>query len=207
MRQICTWLDNVMTKVEEALLASSILGLSLITIGNVLSRKLLNYSWSWAEEVLQFILVLVTFMGISYAARRSRHIRMTAFYEMLREPARKVLMLIISLGTALLLFYLSYYALLYVLKVHTSGRVTPALRIPFYLAVIWAPLGLFTGGVQYARTFIKNLCTEGVWTSAEMTTEYAEVDAYGAVIAQAPDISGEASGKAGTRADSPASDR
>lgn len=174
MSQLFTLIDKCVIKVEQVLLAASIFALSTVTIGNVLSRKLFNFSWSWAEEVLQFILVLVTFMGISYAARKSRHIRMTAFYEMVSESRRKILMVIICLGTAVVLFYLSYYALLYVMKVQASGRVTPALRLPFYLAVIWAPLGLFMAGIQYTRTFFKNITTAGIWTSVDMHSDYEE---------------------------------
>ncbi len=167
-------LNRIVSKIEKYILSYGIICLATVTVGNVLSRKLFNYSWSFAEEISQFILVIVTFMGISYAARKSRHIRMTAFYELVNDKAKKILILLVSLVTAAILFYLSYQAVLFVLEVKMYGRVTPALRVPFYLVIMWAPAGLFLGAIQYLLTFIKNITIKEVWLSNEEKSEYKE---------------------------------
>ena len=168
-------LNEALKRVEEFILAWGVILLTVVTVGNVLSRKVFNYSWSSAEEVSQFILVMLTFMGISYAARRSRHIRMNALYEQLGCRAKKVLMFCISLGTALILFYLAFYAIEYVLDVKSMQRITPALRIPFWIVIACAPVGLFLGGVQFLLTFVKNVKEKDVWLSCEEQTEYKEI--------------------------------
>ena len=175
MHRVLLKLNNFISLLEQFILAYGVISLALITIGNVISRKLFNHSWSFAEELSQFILVIITFMGISYAARRGRHIRMTAFYEMVGEKAKRILMIVISLTTMIILFYLSYHALLFVLKVKGYGRVTPALRLPFYWMILWAPLGLFLGGVQYLLTLIKNIVHKDVWLSFEEKSEYQDL--------------------------------
>lgn len=175
MRRVLALLNNSVSAMEKFILAYGVICLAVITIGNVISRKLFNHSWSFAEELLQFILVIITFMGISYAARKSRHIRMTAFYEMVNDKIKKILMIVISLVTMIILFYLSYHALLFVLKVKSYGRVTPALRLPFYWMIMWAPLGLFLGGIQYLLTLIKNLVHKDVWLSFEEKSEYKDL--------------------------------
>ncbi len=142
MRRVLVKLNDYISVLEQFILAYGVISLAVITIGNVVSRKLFNHSWSFAEDA-QFILVIITFMGVSYAARRGRHRRMTAFYEMAGEKVKKILMIVISLTTMAILFYLSYHALLFVLKVKGYGRVTPALRLPRYWMILWAPLGLF----------------------------------------------------------------
>lgn len=163
-------------RIEEILLSWGVLSMAAVTIGNVLSRKFLNHSWSFAEEVSQFILVMVTFMGISYAARKGRHIRMTALFEMMGTRLQKAAILFVSLTTMLVLFYLSYHSLLYVLKIKAYGRVTPALCFPFYLALVWVPAGLFLGGVQYGLAVIKNMKKKEVWLSFEEKSEYRELE-------------------------------
>ncbi len=175
MRRVLVKLNDYISVLEQFILAYGVISLAGITIGNVVSRKLFNHSWSFAEELSQFILVIITFMGISYAARRGRHIRMTAFYEMVGEKVKRILMIVISLTTMAILFYLSYHALLFVLKVQGYGRVTPALRLPFYWMILWAPLGLFLGGVQYLLTLIKNIVHEDVWLSFEEKSEYRDL--------------------------------
>lgn len=172
MLQMLSWLNDTIKNVERYILAYGVISLAVITIGNVISRKVFNYSWSFAEELSQFILVVITFMGISYAARTSRHIRMTAFYELANDRVKKILMIIISLVTMIILFYLSYYAFLFILKIKSYGRVTPALRLPFYIVIMWAPAGLFLGGIQYLLSLIKNLTHKDVWLSSEEKSEY-----------------------------------
>lgn len=169
-------LNTGIRKLEEILLSWGVISMAVVTIGNVLSRKFFNHSWSFAEEVSQFILVMVTFMGISYAARKGRHIRMTALFEMMGPRLQKAMILLVSLATMAVLFYLSYHSLLYVLKIKAYGRVTPALCFPFYLALVWVPAGLFLGGIQYGLSFIKNLKEKEVWLSFEEKSEYRELE-------------------------------
>lgn len=168
-------INKFFCRIEEFVLSYGVILLTVITVGNVISRKFFNHSWSFAEEISQFILVIMTFMGVGYAARKSRHIRMTALYEMMPERIKKAFMLVISLTTSILLFYLAYYAWEYTQSVIKMGRVTPVLRIPFYMVIIWAPVGLFMGAVQYVLTFIKNLTHKDVWLSFEEQSEYKEL--------------------------------
>jgi TRAP-type C4-dicarboxylate transport system permease small subunit len=91
---------------------------------------------------------------------------------MVNDRVKKILMIIISLVTMIILFYLSYYALLFILKIQSYGRVTPALRLPFYIVIMWAPVGLFLGGIQYLLSLIKNLTHKDVWLSSEEKSEY-----------------------------------
>jgi hypothetical protein len=57
------------------------------SVGNVIGRFVFGRSLYFAEEVNQFLIILITFAGIGYAARNGRHIRMSAFYDMLPPRA------------------------------------------------------------------------------------------------------------------------
>ena len=67
--------------VEEAILSGGILVIAFLTIANVFCRTFLGFSLAFAEEVSQFLIILVTFVGLSYGAAQGRHIRMTALYD------------------------------------------------------------------------------------------------------------------------------
>ena len=169
-------INNAVKGIEEAILSWGVISMAVMTIGNVLSRKFFNYSWSFSEEVSQFILVIISFIGVSYAARKGRHIRMTAVIEMMPPKAQKVMIMIVAFVTMITLFYLCYHSSIYVMKIQAYGRVTPALRFPFYLVLIWVPIGLFLGGIQYGLAFVKNLKEEEIWLSFEEKSEYREFD-------------------------------
>lgn len=173
-----SWMSTLfraITKLEEHCIAWGILGITVLTIANVLLRSLLGFSLFFAEELSRFLIVLVTFLGLGYAASRGRHIRMTALYDVLPSTAQKKLMLIITLSTSALLFYLSWVAVRYVFDtVRVLGGVSPVLQIPKYLVYAAAPLGLFLGGVQYALAFVKNFTEREVYLSFEHKDEYDE---------------------------------
>ncbi|SKA09902.1 TRAP transporter small permease [Selenihalanaerobacter shriftii] len=169
-------INNLIRSFEKFILTYGIIALAALTVGNVISRRAFNYSWTFTEEISQFILVILTFMGISYAIRVGRHIRMSAFYDLMNETAQRIMMIIVSLVTSLILFYLAYHAGLYVLETKHFGRVTPTLMVPFYLIIIWAPIGLFLGGVQYILTFIKNIKGDEAWLSYEEKSDYKDFD-------------------------------
>ena len=174
MRAFFDKIDAMCCKLEEFILAVGILLVTFITTGNAISRKVFSYSWSSAEECTQFLLVIITFMGVSYGVRKGRHIRITAFYVFMPKCVQKALTLIICLVTAFILFYLAYYAFDYVAGMYRVGRVTPALRVPFWMTIIWVPIGFILAGIQYLRAFYKNLIEKDVWISAEVSSEYSD---------------------------------
>lgn len=164
-------LDSLVSRMEAFTLAWAIISLTLLTAGNVLSRMLFSYSWSFIEELSQLLLILVTFVGVGYAARKANHICMTAFFETLSPRFKKWFATCIALVTGLLLCYLAWHAGLYVYATYVLQKTTPALRIPFYLFILAVPLGLGLGGLQYLLTFIKNVTTPGIWMSIEVTAD------------------------------------
>lgn len=117
-------LDRVLAKVETFILAYGILLMFLNTIGNVIGRYVFGQSLYFSEELNQFLIVLVTFVGLGYATRRGRHIRMSAFYDQLSDRGRKILMVIIATITGVVMFWLSWISYEYVASVAASGQVT-----------------------------------------------------------------------------------
>jgi TRAP-type C4-dicarboxylate transport system permease small subunit len=171
----------ILQKIEETLIAGGILLMAALTIANVFARSLFGESLAFTEELSQFLIVLVTFVGIGYGASRGRHIRMTAIYDQLPRRGRKALMIVISVTTAFLLFTLAYYAIAYVLTVNELGTVSSALRVPLWLVYSAAPLGFILGGIQYLLTAYRNLRAPEVYISYEHTDEQQSGDEGGAL--------------------------
>lgn len=172
-----TLLDRALMKVETFILAYGILAMFLNTIANVIGRYVFGQSLYFAAELNQFLIILVTFVGLGYATRRGRHIRMSAFYDQLSDHGRKILMIIIAASTGAVMFWLAWVSFEYVVSVANSGKVTSALRVPLYLTYLWVPFGFFLTGVQYALTVVRNLRdSDDVWLSWETIDSYEELD-------------------------------
>lgn len=169
-------LDGVIARLEAVILAYGVLLMFLNTFGNVIGRYVFGQSLYFTEELNQFLIVLVTFVGLGYATRRGRHIRMSAFYDTLGDRARKGLMIVICLSTAAVMAWLAWVAWTYVVSVANTGRVTPALRVPLYLTYLWVPLGFAITAIQYLLTVLRNLRDEGVWVSWEQIDGYEDIE-------------------------------
>ncbi len=175
MRDVPARVSKVVTKLEEACLSGGVLGIAALTIANVVGRTLFGQSLASAEELSQFLMVFVTFLGLGYAAGRGRHIRMTAIYDALPLRAKKGVRLFITGSTALLLFYLAYLGLRYALgTVKALGSVSPALEVPLWIVYLAAPTGFVLAGIQYVLAFIQNARSEEVYLSFEQLDEYGE---------------------------------
>lgn len=162
-------------RVEEVFLAGGILVIATLTIGNVFARTLTGRSLAFAEEISQFAMIFVTFIGASYAASKGRHIRMSAIYDNLSQRWQKATMLVITAITAVLMLVLTYYAVRYALTVRALGTVSPVLQVPLWLIYLAAPIGLALAAVQYAMAFFRNLTAEDVYLSFDKKDEYEDV--------------------------------
>jgi len=165
-------LDKGIARLEAVMLAFGVLAMAANTVANVVGRFAFGRSLYFAEEVNQALIVLITFAGISYAARHGRHIRMSALFDMLPIRPRRWAMVAISALTGVLLLMLAWYAWGYVSTQASRGRVLPALRIPQWWILVWVPAGLFLTGVQYLLTALKNLTDPGIWLSTATRDGY-----------------------------------
>ena len=159
------WLDNTISKAEALILALGVLLMALNTCINVIARFGFGQGLFFAGEINRILIVMITFAGIGYAARHGRHIRMSAFYDMLPQTGRRYMMVLIAFCTALVMFALCYYSIAYISSLYDRGRVLPALALPVWTIYLWVPLGFAVTGIQYLLTAIKNLNSTEVYLS------------------------------------------
>lgn len=167
-------LDVVIARLESVLLASGVLLMAANTIANVVGRYVFQSSLFFTEELNRVLIVVITFAGISYAARQGRHIRMSAIYDALPARARKALMVLISVTTAIFMFGLAWYSWQYMMTQAGRGRVLPALQIPVWTTLLIVPLGFFMTGLQYALTAVKNLIEKEIYLSTVVLDGYGD---------------------------------
>jgi len=167
-------LDAAIARIEAVMLAAGVLLMAANTVANVVGRFVFQSSIYFTEELNSILIVLITFAGISYAARHGRHIRMSAIFDALPVPARRVMMVLIAAITAIFMFALCYYSVGYIVTLAGQGRVLPALQIPVWWTYVWVPVGFFMTGVQYALTAVKNVTDRDVWLSTLVLEGYRD---------------------------------
>lgn len=174
--KIIDFIDLQINRLEGVMLAVGVIAMSINTIAGVVSRYVFNSAIVYTDELNVIFIVIVTYAGLSYAARYGRHIRMSAIYDAMPDKVRKGLMVLMASVTSALMFFLSYYSYYYIVEVYESGRILPALGLPVFFIYLWVPVGFMMTGLLYALTVIKNLTESDVYLSTLVRDGYAETD-------------------------------
>lgn len=169
-------IDNLLSKIEAVMLATGVLLMALNTCVNVVARFVFGEGLFFAGEINRILIILITFAGIGFAARLGRHIRMSAFFDMLPDKGRKFVMIIVSVVTAIIMLILAYFSFQYIINVYERGRILPALGFEIWWIYIWVPLGFAITGIQYFLTAYKNLISDDVYLSSGVVDGYADND-------------------------------
>jgi len=166
-------LVTIMDKTEVTLLTLGVAGLALILIANVIARTFFQ-SLYYADEISEFLITFITFVGMSYATRKARHIRMGAFLDAMPPKVEKIILYIIFAVSAVVMFELAWHSFKYMMVVRDVSQQTSALLLPYFIFLIIIPIGFFLSGLQFIRSIIKNIVEDDVWQSADQKSEYED---------------------------------
>ena len=172
-------LGLIVNAVEVSVLVSCVAALALLLMANVFARTFLQ-SIYFAEEVSMFLVMLMTFTGVSYGVRKARHIRMGAFLDAMPPKMEKGFIIFISFVSAVVMGIMTYFSYKYLMNAMSMSHMTPALRVPKWTFYVIIPIGFGLACIQYIRTIIKNLTEKDPWQSPDQQSEYEdeEIGAY-----------------------------
>ena len=168
MKRVIHSISRITESIEKFVIFSSILLMMVNSTANAIGRYAFGKSLFFSEELNQFLIVAVTFIGFAYAVRKGRNIRMTAVYDSLGYTGRKLISTLIAITTSVLMFYLAYKAVFYVAELKEINRLSPALQLPVYIIYSIIPLGLGMAGIQYLMTFFMNITHREIYLSHEV---------------------------------------
>lgn len=153
----------MLKKIEALVLGFSIIAITGVMIFNVIMRYIFNSSWTPTEEVCLILIILVTFIGSSYAAKRGNHLFASILFDIpsINFRVKKIIAIFIALVNTGLSIVIVYLGGKYVISNYLSARFTPALGIPFYLFYWVVPLGFLSIGIQNVRVIQKNFKENG----------------------------------------------
>lgn len=161
--------------IERVVVAGSVLIMAALMSAHVVGNLLFDRGIPGTYEVTEMLIVVMTFVGVGYAARCARHISMSAIYDQLSGWPRKALLIIISLGTGALMFYFAYKSAQYDITLYERGRASSSLGVPLWMVNLALPIGFTLAGVQYLLTIIRNLISDDIYRSFNEKEEYSDI--------------------------------
>lgn len=142
MRQIFTTLDAVIGLAIDAICVVLTAGLFAVITLVVATRFGGFGSPAWSDEIVEFMLAWLIFIGAAGLWRRGEHFRVDLVDQMMTDPLHKAqLAIVVELISAVFLGILTYYGIFFALSA-TDTSPTFSLPVSFWLASMPVSSGL-----------------------------------------------------------------
>lgn len=110
-----------------------------MVFANVVSRYVWNHSFIWAEELSQYLMVWITFLGAGLALREGRHVAVELLQDRFATPTKRRLRHLVML--LVILFLVALVILGFQFCVFAWDQETPVMNIPQGIPYLSVPIG------------------------------------------------------------------
>lgn len=128
--------------IEEWLLIAAYTAMLIIATAQIFFRYVVNYSISWSQDLLTYMLIWSVFIGISLAVKKRRHIKVELAYVLISQKNQfylKVLSNVVFMIFCLIFSYFSLkkvYSLMFVLP-----QMSESTGLSMWMIQIAIPIG------------------------------------------------------------------
>ena len=132
---------DVLAAAEKLILAASTLLILVLTVGNVFSRKVIHRSWSFTEELVVAVFVLITLMAAALACREGELVSLTLVTDRLPGKTKKPVVVLVTVLSVIFTVILFKYGMDKVLTQLAYGKRTFVLNWPEWIFWSFVPIG------------------------------------------------------------------
>ena len=87
---------DVLAGIEKLILVVSTILILVLTVGNVFSRKVIHRSWSFTEELVVAVFVLITLLAAALACREGELVSLNLVTERLPKKTKKPIAILVT---------------------------------------------------------------------------------------------------------------
>jgi TRAP-type C4-dicarboxylate transport system permease small subunit len=134
---------HYLSKGVETIASVAIVIMVSLVVLEVLLRSTIGFSFGFVDELVSYLVVIVTFFGVCITFRNKALFRVEMFYGRLSQRSRRVLDTIHAVLSLVLCFTLIYYAFFLISSSFSRGTVSQSkLETPLYIPQLIIPTGL-----------------------------------------------------------------
>ena len=150
---------DVLASAEKLILAASTLLILVLTVGNVFSRKVIHRSWSFTEELVVAVFVLITLMAAALACREGELVSLTLVTDRLPKKTKKPIVILVTVLSVIFTAILFKYGMDKVLTQLANGKRTCVLNWPEWIFWSFVPIGAVCMILHFVEYCI-DFCTD-----------------------------------------------
>jgi C4-dicarboxylate transporter DctQ subunit len=168
-------LDKTLSRIEGLIVGTMMLCTTIILFVNVIFRSFAMAS-TWAEEVIRYVIVWVTFFGGSLCAKQGNHVGIDVFVQMFpSKKGQRIIRAIGYAGAAVFCAFATFAAYKITALVISTNQKSPAVLMPFWLVYIAMPLGFALMTLRFIVASITVLRSKDETTVIEVS-DSGEID-------------------------------
>lgn len=147
-------LMDMLAFAEEVVLVLSTAVILVLTVGNVFSRKVIHQSWSFTEELVVAVFVLITLLAAALACRKGELVNLNLVSSHFPKPVQKPLMLVNTILCICFTGVLFRYGMDKVLTQMANGKRTFVLNWPEWIFWSFVPIGAVCMILHFVEFFL-----------------------------------------------------
>lgn len=143
-------------KANQWLIVALMGSMATLVFANVVSRYLFNHSIIWVEELTQYEMIWITWLGAGLALREGRHVAVDLLEDRLAAPLRRAVRTAVALVMLVFLAALAWYGAQIV--AFSWSQETPMMGIRTGIPYLGIPIGALVCGlhlVLFFRDFVE----------------------------------------------------
>lgn len=157
------WIDKwIFEGLEKFVIAFGLLSLSVIVCGIVVTRYFFGYSPDWSDELPRFIIVWVTFLGMSYCVRKGEHVVIDVLFNKLNLKIQKYFYLLIITICFGFFVYMTFIGTQMTIRFFNSNQISITTGIQMGYLYLAVPVGCFLTAKNYLHILIRNFVSPGL---------------------------------------------
>lgn len=155
-------LDRYLIIIEEAFVGIGVLTTAVLVFTGVVSRFVFKFSFTWVEEITQYIMLWVAFIGSVLCVKTNDHVGVDVIFSIIPKKYKQVLVAILSVVSAGFMCYFAYVASTLVASVKTNHQVSVSMTwLPIYVVYLSAPIGAALMAFEFLKVAVGVILSRG----------------------------------------------
>ncbi|WP_391089841.1 TRAP transporter small permease subunit [Vibrio sp. NH-UV-68] len=132
------WLDD---NLESALGGLLLAGIVILITVQVVMRYVFQNALSWSEELTLWTFIWFIWIGIAYAFKERKHVKVTFFQDLLPPKVKRVLEIMIDVAIIVFLLTMTYQSYKLITLPYVLSQKSVVLNLPIAIMYSSAPVG------------------------------------------------------------------
>lgn len=140
--------------IEESIVGFSLLASTLLITINVILRFFFGAGISWNDELVRYLIIVLTFVGSAVCVRTGKHIAIDVLIDRLKGNKRNYLLIFINTVGLIFMLSVAIYSLKLISHNFKFPQLSPALQVPMWIPYLSIPIGFLLSSIRYVQEIL-----------------------------------------------------